>query len=189
LQINQAKQAIAVAEKSPMRDETTDRNPTYGWVRDEMAKNENELAALEARAEVTRGSLKQLQEDAQRLSDSTIEQDNLIREEKSLEDNYQMYVKKREEARIAEALDHSKILNVSVAEAPTLPLLPARSPMLVMAIGIIVAIILSTSAVLFLEYMDDSFRTPAEVRRLLDVPVVVGLPVAIESGGPDEGAP
>jgi len=49
----------------------------------------------------------------------------LQRDKKEAEDNYQLYAKKREEARIADELDRQKITNVSIAEAATVPQLPS----------------------------------------------------------------
>src|SRR2546429_5843810 len=44
---------IAAAEKAPLRDETTDRDPTYEALRAELAKSQTDLASLEARATAT----------------------------------------------------------------------------------------------------------------------------------------
>ena len=50
-QIAQTRSALAAAEKSKLRDETTDQDPTYGWVRAELAKARTDLAGLQAKAE------------------------------------------------------------------------------------------------------------------------------------------
>ena len=44
---------------------------------------------------------------------------------KTAEDNYLLYLRKREEARISDALDGKKIVNVTIAEAATVPVLPS----------------------------------------------------------------
>ena len=72
--------------------------------------------------------------------------DDLVREMKSAEGAYLLYVSKREEARIADALDAGGILNVTVAEQPSVPALPARSSMNLLAISFVVASAFSTGA-------------------------------------------
>ena len=52
------------------------------------------------------------------------QQDDLVRDVKTAEDNYLLYLRKREEARISDALDSKRIVNVSIAEAATVPALP-----------------------------------------------------------------
>src|ERR1700730_2753080 len=52
-QITQTKAAIAAAEKAPLRDETTDRDPTYEALRAELAKAKADLAATQAGAVAT----------------------------------------------------------------------------------------------------------------------------------------
>ena len=51
--------AIAKAEKSPVRDETTDRNPSYEWLRSELTKSNADLASLHARATETQSVIGQ----------------------------------------------------------------------------------------------------------------------------------
>ena len=52
-QIAQTRQALAAAENSPTREETTDRDAAYEWVKGELAKARTELTALEARVAAT----------------------------------------------------------------------------------------------------------------------------------------
>jgi capsular polysaccharide biosynthesis protein len=100
----------------------------------------------------------------------------LLRTAKANEENYLLYLKKQEEARIADALDQSNILNVVVGQAPTVPALPSRSPWLFGLIGIVLASVASVSAAFTLDYLDQSFRTPAEVIAELGIPVLAAVP-------------
>ena len=61
-----------------------------------------------------------------RLDEATAQYDDLVRHRKETEDNYLMYSKKAEEARIAESLDRQKISNVAIIETPTEPHLPSK---------------------------------------------------------------
>jgi len=42
--------AIASAERAPLLDKTTDRDPTYEWIRSELARSHAELSALTSRS-------------------------------------------------------------------------------------------------------------------------------------------
>ena len=67
-------------------------------------------------------------------------QQDLVREVKETERNYLLYVQKREEARIGNALDSQRIVNVAIAEAATMPALPAHQNRAVtLLLGILVA--------------------------------------------------
>ena len=61
------------------------------------------------------------------LEGGTAQYQDLTRHVKEAEENYQLYQKKQEEARITDELDQNKITNVSMAEAPVQPQL-ASSP-------------------------------------------------------------
>src|SRR5207244_5114972 len=66
-QIAQTKAAIAAAEKTPLRDETTDRDPTYEALRAELAKSQTDLASLEARATATASLVRSYRAESQEL--------------------------------------------------------------------------------------------------------------------------
>ena len=49
-QIAETNAAIASEEKKPIREESSDRDPAYEWVKDELARSQSELSGLESRA-------------------------------------------------------------------------------------------------------------------------------------------
>ena len=126
-QIRETRAAIAGEKEAPVRDETTDQNPTYEWVKSELAKAQTELSGLKARAVADQAALAKYRNDARNLQQATIVQQDLLRTAKTEEDNYLLYRRKQEEARINDALDARGILNVAVAEPATVPALPAQS--------------------------------------------------------------
>src|SRR5207245_762472 len=111
-QIAQTRAALASAEKSQLHEEITDRDPTYEWVRGELAKAKADLAGLRARAKATAQTVQMYQDAARVLEQKEIVQDDLIRTVKATEENYLLYRRKEEEARISTALDRGRILNV-----------------------------------------------------------------------------
>ncbi|HZQ95694.1 MAG TPA: GumC family protein [Candidatus Sulfotelmatobacter sp.] len=168
--------SIAAEESKPLRDETTDRNPTYAWISEELAKAKAEDNALQARAAAIRTIVARYQANAHDLEQKGIVQQDLLRRVRAEEQSYMMYQRKREEARMTDALDQSRILNVAVAERPITPALPAYSRWIVFLLGLLIAVVVSIGATLVLEYTDASFRTPTEVSSELNIPVLAAVP-------------
>ena len=114
---------------------------------------------------------------ARKLDEQGIMQGDLMRTAKANEANYMLYTKKKEEARIADALDRTRILNVSIAQNPTIPSLPTRSPWIFGLVACLLASAVSLGVVFALDYADQSFRTPSEVLSELRIPVLAAVPV------------
>ena len=78
--------------------------------------------------------------------------------------------------RIGDALDQNGMLNVTLAEAPhvpVLPLWPLWSSTLVAMFG---AMTVSTGCAFVANYLDPSLRGPEDVMQVLGTPVLVALP-------------
>jgi len=176
-QLADTRASIAKEESKPIREETTDRNPTYAWINEELAKAKADYSAGQARAAAMQAIVSKYQETARDLEQKGIVQQDLLRTVKTDEENYLLYQRKREEARMTDALDRTRILNVAVAEQPTVPTLPSNSPWMVLFAGLVLAVTVSLGAAFTLEYLDPSFRTPAEVLSELSIPVLAAVPV------------
>jgi uncharacterized protein involved in exopolysaccharide biosynthesis len=176
-QITDTRAAITAEESKPLREQTTDRNPTYAWINEELAKAKSDYSALQARAAATQAIVGVYQTKAQKLEENGLVQQDLLREAKANEDNYLLYLHKREEARIEEALDRTGILNVGMVEQPTVPVSPVRSALVFSLVGLLLAMAVSTGLVFTQEYLDSSFRTPAEVLSELKIPVLASVPL------------
>ncbi len=135
-----------------------------------------ELKALLARAAATRTVLASYREAARRLGTEAIKQEELLHDLKSAEEKYLLYVNKREEARIGDALDQGGILNVTLAEQPRAPALPTHSEMQIAMFGLLLAGVLSTGVAFAADRLDPAFRTPDEIVAYLDTAVLASLP-------------
>jgi uncharacterized protein involved in exopolysaccharide biosynthesis len=175
-EIAQTKERIAAEEKAPVREDTTDQNPTYLWLNEELAKAKAELPTLQASAASIERSLRAYRERITALDQKGFVQQDLTRASKSAEESYLLYVNKREEARISDALDRKRISNVVIAEAATVPALPVNSPWVLMLLGGLLATSVSAGLAFTAEYFDPSFRTPDELKQVLDVQVLAAIP-------------
>jgi len=179
-QIAQAQAAIAAESASPVRDETTDKDTQYEWAKSELEKAQVQLKALQARAAATAAQDAAYRITARQLGEDAITQDDLVRSEKVAEDNYLLYVKKREEARMADALDQRGIVNVAIAEQPVAPALPVWSAWTVLLMGLAAAGAAGTGAAFAADYLDPAFRTPDDVLAYLEAPVLASLPRGVQ---------
>jgi uncharacterized protein involved in exopolysaccharide biosynthesis len=175
-EINDTRSALTLEETSPVKEETTDQNPTYAWVNSELAKAKSDLAGLEARETALNAIVGVYISQAHKLEEQGILQGDLMRAQKADEANYLLYNKKREEARIADALDRTRILNVTVAQNPVIPSLPTRSFWVFGLVACLLASAISLGVVFALDYADQSFRTPTEVMSELRIPVLAAVP-------------
>jgi uncharacterized protein involved in exopolysaccharide biosynthesis len=179
-QIEDTKTAIQSEESKPLREESSDRDPTYLWVQSELSKARADLNGLRARAKSDEASATQYRSAAERLDQSELQQQELLRAAKTAEDNYLLYIQKREEARISNALDQRGILNVAIAEQPVVPSIPNRSPFGVSVLALLLAGTLGVSVAFTLDFFDPSFRTPDELASYLGAPVLASLPKKLE---------
>lgn len=175
-QIAETRKAIASAESRPPQETTTNENPTYQLLRSELAKAQSDFAGLNALATADRSAALHYQSLARNLEQKGIEQQDLRRNAMTQENNYLLYLKKREEARISNALDQRGILNVAVAEQPIVPALPKRSTAETAGLTFLLGMFVSLGAGFATDYASSSFRTPDEVAEYLDVPVLASLP-------------
>jgi uncharacterized protein involved in exopolysaccharide biosynthesis len=175
-QIAQTRAALVSAEKSKLRDETTDRDPTYEWTRAELAKANADLTGLQARARTTALTVRWYQESARSLDEKGITQESLVRNIKEAEENYRLYLRKEEETRISDALDRGRILNVAIAEPARVSGLPSNHRLTTVLVGLFLATLTSLGLAFASERLDSTFRTPSEIGSILNIPVLAAIP-------------
>jgi capsular polysaccharide biosynthesis protein len=115
------------------------------------------------------------EQQASELDQLEVTQDALLREKNIQEANYLLYVRKQEEARISDALDESRIINVAVVEPVAVPVVPSRSRPLVLLLGLLAAIVVSMGVAVVAEYLDPSLRTSEDIKEYLDLPVLASV--------------
>jgi uncharacterized protein involved in exopolysaccharide biosynthesis len=175
-EIAETQAAIVSATKQQYVNQTTDRDPTFELMREDIAKTLADLAFHQATAGALEYSIHGLQLQMVDLDQKALKQADLIREVRANEANYLLYLSKREQERTSDALDEKRIANVAIAVPPILPILPLIGPILVLLCGVVLAAFLSTGAAFLAEYLNPSLRTPAEVLEVLRIPVLASVP-------------
>jgi capsular polysaccharide biosynthesis protein len=131
-----------------------------------------------ARRSALSQQLDESQKSLAQLQAATVQYDAIARKVQELEANYKTYAQKRDESQMADAMDQQKLLNVSIAEPPTLSLIPVRpKPLLNLTLGMFTAFFLGACAVFFAEMMRDTAFTPKELEAFTQLPVLASIPV------------
>src|SRR5216684_2861325 len=176
-QIRTTREALTKADQKTAVEEATDLNPLRQTLETELSRAKLEQTGAQARRDTLTGQLQQYEGSLKKLEGDTAKHDDLQREVKEGADNYQLYAKKREEARIADELDRQKITNVSVAEAPVAAQLPSgpNRPMNIV-LGVFLAGLLTLGGVFSAELLNDTVHTPRQLEALTGAPVLATVP-------------
>lgn len=175
-EIEQTKATIAGEEQAPVRDQASDLEPNHEWAKSELIKAQVQAIALAAHARAQSSFLAHYRDVARQLGDRATQQELLLQQFKEAEGKYLLYVNKREEARIGDALDQGGILNVTIAEQPAVPALAKLSFLAFGFIGLAGAGVCSISLAFVTDYLNPAFRTPEDVVACLRAPVLASLP-------------
>ena len=175
-QIAETKAAINTENSLPVREETTANNANYEWAKAELERATVELGGLRARQRAAGDLVSVYRVRVRQLGRNSIEQQRLLRNVKAAEESYLLHRRKREEARIGDALDERGIINVAMIEEPRTPALPQQSALNVALIGFLAAMVIATGTSFAVDYAHPGFRTPDEITSLLNIPVLASLP-------------
>jgi uncharacterized protein involved in exopolysaccharide biosynthesis len=168
--------AIAEANTKEYVTQVMDRDPTFELLREDVAKARSDLAAQRATVVALKQSIKDIQLQMVDLDQKAIKQADLLRDNKTNEDNYLLYSSKREQERASDALDQKRIANVAIAVPAVIPVLPLASLSTVLVIGFVLALAGGAAATYVAEFLDPSLRTPRDVIDSLGIPIVVSVP-------------
>jgi uncharacterized protein involved in exopolysaccharide biosynthesis len=175
-EIAETQEAIKNAENLKYVNQTTDRDPTYEMLREDLAKTQADLASEQANAGALINSINNMKAQMVDLDSKSVMQEALLRNKNADEANYLLYLSKREQERSADALDLRRIADVEIAVPPVIPSLPAHNPLTVVLAGFLFALVMGCVAGAIAEFLDPSFRTPEEVAETLNIPVLASVP-------------
>lgn len=180
-QIRKTREAIAYARDNAPEERTTDVNPMFSWLVTEVSRTKTELSSLSVTLNTTEDDLKGTRAEISHTEQIQVHGRELIRAVEVAEENYRIYLRKQEEARIADALDRQRIANVAVAQSATPALVATGPPRGLMAfVGLMLSLLGSVGAVVIAEWIDPTFRTPEEVEWHLQIPVLASIPKQLE---------
>jgi succinoglycan biosynthesis transport protein ExoP len=186
-QISNTRLALERAQKSKSTEEQTDLNPIRQDVEADLEKAEFRSAGLQARQRSLVTQSNEYQAKLQELNQLTGQYDNLTRQVKEDETSYDLYFKRREEARINRNLDTDKLANVRQIDGPGV--VPQSRAQLALSVGSIylIGILLITGIGILLGLWSPRFHSPWELETASGAPVLATIPVFPKKA--DGGAP
>jgi uncharacterized protein involved in exopolysaccharide biosynthesis len=178
-QMSDTKAALGRANQMSSAEETTDVNPLRQSLDAELAKAELNDTEYRTRAASLVQETAAYHQALSGLQSATAGDDQLMREIKETEDNFFLYSKKREEARIEEAMDKQKIANVSLVKAARLPALPQPTVTVTAAATYSLGCVLILAFAFLAGGASARVHTPWELEALTSFPVLASVPLQV----------
>ncbi len=136
-QIDSTRSALAATQQMGPSEQTTDKNPLYEAVQRSLDENRVELQGLAAREQELKKVEVETVANLGTLEQNAIALANLDRGEHEAQDDYAMYSKRLEQARMYRQMDQDGISNVHVLgpQASPLPVGPSLGLNLIVGLG------------------------------------------------------
>jgi uncharacterized protein involved in exopolysaccharide biosynthesis len=175
--IADTKTALANAESMTSKETASDVNPVWQAVSGSIVQNESERQALRAKHNALTEQIGSLRASLSNTEGSTVAFTTLRQKVTDLENNYQLYTQKRDEAQMADAMNQNRLLNVAIQQSPTFSVIPFRpKPLVDTVLGAFTAIFLASFVVFFAEVGRDTIANAGELERLTRLSVLATVP-------------
>jgi uncharacterized protein involved in exopolysaccharide biosynthesis len=182
-QIANTREALKQAQASKSVEEQTDLNPIRQTVEADLQQSTFRSAGLQAREKSLAAQVNEYQAKLQQLNGITGQSDDLQRKIKQDEANYDIYSKRREDARISRTLDNDKIANVRLVVAPALvPQADIETVISVVCICVI-GVLLIVGVGVLAGLWSPSFHSPWELENAIGAPVLATIPLLSNGNG------
>ncbi|HKD65787.1 MAG TPA: Wzz/FepE/Etk N-terminal domain-containing protein [Candidatus Binataceae bacterium] len=168
-----ARQIVEREGHHEVQESTTDVNPTWESLDSDLADARSEAASLKATQVAQAKQLEGLRQQLKNLAGDGVLIERLELQVDSDKQAFMAYVRKGEEARAAEALNRSQILNVTVVQDPVAPLEPVFPKVgLNLLAGLLVALVFASGAAYWAETRDPRICSMAAISEATGLPTV-----------------
>jgi uncharacterized protein involved in exopolysaccharide biosynthesis len=165
-QIASTEEQLHHLQTEPATEQTTDVNPIRETAASEISRGQVEVRALAARKAALTATRTAYLDELAGMEKDSIKLQLLQQEEKEALDNYDLYTRKMDEARLADWLDRAKFSNVAMVETPTLSPIPVSPKLGVnLAVGGVFGFLLA----IMIAFWQDSGRGSRGKRSRVDV--------------------
>ncbi len=160
-----AAQAILDAENHlEVQEKSSDVNPVWLSLDTGLEQAKVSLASNGATLEALSKEIQNIEIELNQLTNNAVAMGRLQRQVETDKEAYLSYVRKSEEARTAQALNSSRILNVSMAQNPSLPLKPVYPKVWFnLLVGLVLGAGLGVGAAYWEEQHDDVLYSPVSI--------------------------
>lgn len=136
-------------------DQTQAPNPLRQSLEAEVLRIQSQMAGLRARRDTLTRDLAEYRTRQSRLEAATASNNDLERNVKIAEENFLLYQRKLEEARLADALDRQRLLSVAILEKAAVPVLAASEhKTYLLLFGFFATLFLALSSAFVWDYLE-----------------------------------
>src|SRR5579872_2325479 len=138
----------------------------------ELARTQQTADGLRARIDTLTHQSADYRGQLEKLEGVAPSEQEILREIKVAEEDYLLYSRKREEARISEAMDQQKIANIAISEPPHVPVLPLPRVNMSVIAGYIAGLIVILIAAFVFGSLRRTIYTPWDLESFAMAPVL-----------------
>lgn len=149
----------------------------------ERDKARSDLQAAQHREQGLSAQLNQIKSENMQLNSAAVEYNNLKMEVSTRRSLLDDMMKKQSETGVASRLEGTRESNVRIVDRALVPGAPFQ-PSLRKSVtyGVLFGFVLGVAAVLVIEYLDRTIKTPEELQRLMGLPTLAVIPDIAEDG-------
>lgn len=147
---------------------------TESSIKNMLRAVQTELSVAKAREDALLRQLNELKKEGTALNETEIQYQAMAKEQETTQKMFDMVLQRLKETGITSGLETNNVRLVEDAQVPRAPIRPNRTASLGMSAGI--GLFLGLCVAFVLEFMDNTIKTPDDVRRFLDVPVLGVVP-------------
>lgn len=175
-QIAELKERMVAEKPTVVGKATVRRSGLHDELKRDVYRLEAELAALEVRSPMRAEAVESVKRRLDELRDQRFVIENLERDVAKKQYAYDLYWKKREEARISEAMTDQSLVDVSVVEHAVPPRTPQNGVLAPILLGFIGGLTLAAAMAVGVEFLNGRLRFEEEVEQYLELPVLAVIP-------------
>jgi uncharacterized protein involved in exopolysaccharide biosynthesis len=154
-------------------------NPARTPLQLDLINTETQLLSATVKTKNLERDIQAAEARLDQVSKTAYDRQRLERKVKMLEESYLIYAKKYEEARISNAMDKNRIVNISVVEPVNIVAKPGtggKSALDLALLGTVFGLVIGVGGAFGREYINTTFSTEESARRQLRLPVLGSIP-------------
>jgi len=177
-QIQNTTAALKRMTQGRQTEDTSDVSPAWQQVRTGQVQAIVEKRAIRSRVESLTSDIAKLRKQLAEVQPLFLKYNELQEKVDQARNNFEVFSQKRDQSNIEDAMDEHKLVNIAIAESPTLNFTQmAPKPLLYSVLGILSALFLAASVVYFAESFRSTIATSRELSLASRYPVLATIPL------------
>jgi len=177
-QIQNTTAALKRMTQGRQTEDTSDVSPAWQQVRTGQVQAIVEKRAIRSRVESLTSDIAKLRKQLAEVQPLFLKYNELQEKVDQARNNFEVFSQKRDQSNIEDAMDEHKLVNIAIAESPTLNFTQmAPRPLLYSVLGILSALFLAASVVYFAESFRSTIATSRELSLASRYPVLATIPL------------